>query len=238
MRKELRYCPKEFQDRLRMFGQNPYGENIFKFTWGRTSFIKIGNIWRDRFGNERRGYRLRCQNNQGQYWTLMRWKPPSFYGSPLTYYINTWDPVSKLYMTGEYPWKGRYEPMQPFMERTYIDGKLLVEHLPLSHYLIDRIIPMMEAYQRMSPVEQEAARILEEKARHKREVDEIAEKMMEEMPSYIGPVSYSLQGCRTSLIDRKMEAIQKQWNRLTVDGKRPNFQRGFQQGDQPKILRS
>jgi hypothetical protein len=238
MRKEIRYCPKEFQERLSMFGQNPYGENIFKFAWGRTSFIKMGNIWRDRFGNERRGYRLRCQNNQGQYWTLMRWKPPSFYGSPVTYYANTWDPVSKLYMTGEYPWRGRYEPMQPFMERTFVNGELRVEHLPLTHYLIDRIIPMMEAYQRMTPVEQEAARILEEKAQHKREVDEIAERMMEEMPSYIGPVSYSLQGCRTSLLDKKMEAIQKQWNRLTVGGKRPNFQRGFQQGDEPKILRS
>lgn len=236
MHKETRICPKEFQDRLAVFGKNPYGENIFKFAWGRSSFIRMGNLWRDRFGNERRGYRDRCQNAEGQYWTLMRWKPPSFYGSPRSYYQQTWDPVTKLYMTGEYPWRGRYEPVQPFMEKIYEDNKLRFEHMPLSHFLIDRIIPMMEAFQRMSKAEQAAARMLEEKMRHRREVEEVAEKMMEAMPTYLGPVSYSLQGCRTSLLDKKMELIQRQWNKLTVRGKRPNFQRGFQQGEAPRIL--
>lgn len=237
MHKEARLCPKEFQDRLRIFGVNPYGENIFKFAWGRTSFIRMGNIWRDKHGNERRAYRDRCQNCEGQYWTLMRWQPPSHYGSPATYYLQTWDPVSRLYMTGEYPWRGRYEPAQPFMERTFIDNKLVVEHLPLNHYLIDKIIPMMMAFQRLTKQEQEAAKLLEAEMERKRDVEEVAEKMMEALPTYLGPVSYSLQGCRTALIDKKMEAIQRQWNRYSVGGKRPNFQKGFQQGDRPRILR-
>lgn len=236
MHKETRICPKEFQDRLRVFGQNPHGENLFKFAWGRTCFLRMGNIWRDRHGNERRGYRDRCQNIEGQYWTLMRWKPPIFYGSPTTYYMNTWDPVSKLYMTGEYPWRGRYEPIQPLMERTFVDGKLVIEHLPLNHFLIDKLIPMLEAFQRLSKREQEAARLLNEEAERRRESNELAEKMMDAMPSYIGPVSYSMQGCRTSLLDKKMEAIQKQWNRLSVGGRRPNFSRGMQTGRVPKVL--
>ena len=236
MNKTIRHCPKEFTDRLRRFGVNPYGENIFKFAWGRTSFKRIGNIWRDKYGNERRGYRDVCQNNEGQYWTLMRWKPAFFYGTPAAYYANTWDPVSKLYITGEYPWKGRYEPIQPFMERILEDGKLRIEHLPLSHYLIDRIIPLMEAYQRLSKHEQKAAQILAEERERRKELNEVSERMMEAMPSYLGPVSYSLQGCRTSLIDKKMEAIQKQWNRMTVRGKRPNFARGMQIGNRPQVI--
>jgi hypothetical protein len=38
------------------------------------------------------------------------------------------------------------------------------------------------------------------------------------------------------LIDKKMEAIQRQWNRYSVGGKRPNFQRGLQQGNAPRVL--
>jgi hypothetical protein len=236
MHKEARICPKEFEDRLRVFGRNPYGENVFKFAWGLTSFIRMGNIWRDKYGNERRAYRDRCQNHENQCWTLMRWKPASFYGSPATYYRETWDATSKLHITGEYPWRGRYEPIQSFMSKEMVDGKLVVEHLELNHFLIDRIIPMMEAFQRLSKNEQEAAAAYEKAELHRQEVELIAEQMHENLPAFINPVSYSLQGCRTSVIDKKMEAIQKQWNRLTVRGRRPRFQRGFQVAPAPQYV--
>jgi hypothetical protein len=234
--KEARICPKEFEARLRVFGVNPYGENIFKFAWGRTSFIRMGNIWRDKYGNERREYRDRCQNHEMQCWTLMRWKPASFYGSPASYYRNTWDAVSRLYITGEYPWKGRYEPVQPFMSRELVNGKMVIEHLELNHFLIDRIIPMMQAFQQLTAAEQEAAKKYEQEETKRREVELIAEQMKENLPAFINPVSYSLQGCHTSVIDKKMEQIQKVWNRLTVHGRRPNFARGFQTGPAPRYV--
>ena len=233
--KEARECPKEFVDRLRAFGVNPYGENIFKLAWGRTSFIRMGNIWRDKYGNERRGYRDRCQNHEMQCWTLMLWKPASFYGSPQSYYANTWDPVSRLYATGEYPWCGRYEPVQPFMKQDFIDGKMVIEHMPLNHFLIDKLMPMLLAYQRLTKEQQEAAKQYEKEQEHKREVAEISDMMTENMPAYINPVSFSLQGCRTSLIDRKMHAIQQMWNRMTKGGRKPRFQKGFQMGNRPHI---
>jgi len=236
LRKESRICPQEFQDRLRVFGQNPYGENLYKFAWGRTSFIRMGNIWRDAHGNERREYRPRCQNHEMQCWTLMRWKPPEFYGSPASYYRETWDPVSRLFITGEYPWRGRYEPEQPFMSRELVDGKMVVEHMELNHFLIDRIIPMVMAFQRLSKREQEAAREYEKQEEKRKEVELIAEQMKENLPAWINPVSYTMQGCRTSIIDKKMEAIQSVWNKLTVRGKRPRFQRGFSTGNAPRMV--
>lgn len=265
MHKETRICPPEFQNRLRVFGRNPYGENLYKFSWGRTSFIKMGNVWRDRYGNERREYRPRCQNHEMQCWTLMRWKPPSFYGSPESYYRQTWDATSRLYNTGEYPWQGRYEPVQPFMEKKFgpkkpslecvqahrmVDGKevieditikvmlpgeMIVEHLELNHFLIDAIVPMIEALQRLSVEEQKAAREFEEAERARREAEENAECFKENLPVWINPVSFSNQGCRTSLLDRKMEQIQKQLNRLTVRGRAPQFAKGFAVGDRPRV---
>lgn len=215
---------------------NPYGEPLYKFAWGRTSFIRMGNLWRDRSGNERRGYRLRCQNHEMQCWTLMRWKPAAFYGSPETYYRNTWDEVSRLYITGEYPWRGRYEPLQPFMEKKFVGGKLVVEHLELNHFLIDKLLPSLFAFQRLSKEEQRIAREMEKQQEHRRECEAIADQMTENLPVHYGPVSFSLQGCRTSVLDRKMEAIQKQLNRLTVRGRPPRFARGFQSGPRPRFV--
>jgi len=102
--------------------------------------------------------------------------------------------------------------------------------------LIDRIIPMMQAFQRLSTSEQEAARQFEQNEQKSREAEEVAEKMAEAMPAFINPVSFSLQGCRTSLLDKKMEQIQKVWNRLTVRGRRPNFQQGFQVASRPRLI--
>ncbi len=265
MHKESRICPQEFQDRLRVFGQNPYGENLYKFCWGRTSFILMGNIWRDTFGNERREYRPRCQNNEMQCWTLMRWKPSEFYGSPASYYAKTWDSVSKLFQTGEYPWRGRYELVQAFMEKTYepgkdtvesvpaermVDGKivieqvtvkyrtapkLVIEHMELTHLLIDRIIPMIEAFQRLTLEEKQAAQEFEANEEKRREAEESSAKFEENLPVWINPVSYSGQGCRTSLLDKKMEKIQAQWNRMKIKDTLPNFQKGFQVGAAPRV---
>ena len=55
---ETRKCPKEFQDRLtRMFGRNQFGSPNFIVVWGQSQFIRMGNVWRDRWGNERKGFR-------------------------------------------------------------------------------------------------------------------------------------------------------------------------------------
>jgi hypothetical protein len=52
----------------------------------------------------------------------------------------------------------------------------------------------------------------------------------------MGPVSYGQQGCRTSLLDRKMHAIQQVWNRLSKGG-RPHFNKGLAVGDRPSVAR-
>jgi hypothetical protein len=163
------------------------------------------------------------------------WKPASFYGSPESYYLNTWDQASRLYATGEYPWRGRYEPVQPFMQHEYKNGKLIIQHMELNHFLIDKLLPILLAFQKLTKEQQEAARRYEEEQERKREVAEIADRMADAMPAYLGPVSFSRQGIRTSLLDRKMQAIQKHWDRLFKGGKRPQFQKGFYQGSAPVL---
>jgi hypothetical protein len=252
---ERRQCPAEFQDRLtRMFGRNQFGDPHFKIVWGQSEFIRMGNLWRDRFGNEHRAYRDVYQCHGTPCWVIMRWKQPMHYGDPETYYQTTWDTFSGMYILGEYPWRGRYEIVQPLMHRELsagrlvtewipslnphtgimetvpvrkrVDQKLVIHHMPLSHILIDSLIPLFVKLQALSRDELKAMHQANRKAQQRKEVEEMADAMEANMPAYFGPVSYSRQGCRTSLLDRKMEQIEKVWKRELKAGKR--FTKGFQ----------
>ncbi len=246
---ERRKCPPEFQERLtRMFGKNQFGDPRFKIVWGQSQFIRMGNQWIDKIGNKRIGYRQRFQVHGMPCWVIMRWQPPIKYGSPAMYYANTYmaaarheldgmsfDSAEGFYATGEYPWRGRYEIIQPLISKEIVDKKLVVTHFPLSHYLIDTLIPMMIAFERLSRIEQKLAKEVTKAAEEKAITESIADHMEENMPRWLGPVSYGGQGIRTSLLDRKMQQIQKVWDNMSRRGLRPVFNKGMAQGDRPPV---
>lgn len=249
---ETRQCPKEYQDRLtRTFGKNQFGDPYIKLVWGQSAFIRMGNVWRDRFGTERAGYRERYQVNGLACWCIMRWKGPTTYGSPRMYYVNTYLPTRQLgdspliqydsmdgyYVTSEYPWRGRYEPMYTLISKEFVDGKLEVTHFPLSHYLIDTLIPMVLAFQKLTVQEQQAAKQAAKAAEERAKTEHIADILEDGMPSFWGPVSYNGQGCRTSLLDRKMALVQRAWDRMCKNGLKPQFTRGMSQGNRPAVRR-
>jgi hypothetical protein len=237
VRPETRRCPAEFQDRLtRLFGKNQFGDPHFKIVWGQSEFIRMGNVWRDKHGNEHRGYLLRYQVAGGQpCWTIMRWHAPFEYGSPAAYYANTYDSLSKLHIVGEYPWRGRYEVVQPLISKEFKDGKLIVTHFPISHFLIDTVIPLIEQFRRLSAHEQAAAHAAAKAAEEAEQTEFIADLLEETGPTWWGPVSYTRQGIKTSVLQRKMEQIQKVWDRWSRSGA-PVFAKGISQGDKPSRL--
>jgi hypothetical protein len=248
---ETRRCPKEFQDRItRMFGVNQFGDPHFKIVWGQSQFIRMGNTYSDKYGRKRVGYREKYQAHGMPCWVIMRWKPASAYGSPPAYYMHSYMPAAVhidentgrpyddaegFYVTGEYPWRGRYEVVQPLISKEFVDGKLKIEHFPLSHVLVDMVIPLLLIFQQLTLEERKAAQELAHQEEEKKKTEQISEMMMENLPRFWNPVSYSLQGCRTSLLDRKMEAIEKIWNNLSKGASRPVFSRGLAQGQRPAV---
>jgi hypothetical protein len=234
---ETRETPPEFQARLTaLFGTNEWGDPHFKIVWGQSQLIRIGNLWSDKYGNERLEYRDRYQCHGMPCWVIMRWKAPVEYGTPEMYYANTFDAFTGLYITGEYPWRGRYESVQPLISKEFVDGKLVIEHFPLSHYLIDMLIPMMLAFQELSEEQKEAARQATAAAEERKATEEIADRMAENLPSFWGPVSFGAGGSRCSVLDKKMDAIQKVWDRLSRRGQRPRFRRAMTIGNRPRII--
>jgi hypothetical protein len=256
---ETRECPLEIQERLtRMFGRNQFGDPHIKIVWNQSQFIRLGWQWKDSFGCEHTGYRERYQGDGTPCWMVMRWKPAGFYGSPDTYYANTWmpsrtaaedlnhrqgeagfDSPDGFYVTAEYPYRGRYEIVVPLVRRSFFPGnklpELRIEHLPLDHFMVDRLIPLILLAMEMTQEERAAAREAEEEAEQKRLAQLVEEKMAEALPAFYGPVSFNRQGCRTSLLDRKMQQIQKKWNELSRQGA-PRFQPGMAQGYRPMVL--
>jgi hypothetical protein len=231
---ETRRCPNAIQERLtRLFGKNQFGDPHWKIVWSQSAFIRLGNCWFDKDGTERRGYRETYVAGKAPCWVIMRWHSPEEYGSPRTYYSSTFDELTQLHYVGEYPWRGRYEVVQPLISKEIRNGRLEISHFPISHYLVDTIIPMMIAYQRLSLEQKKAAREIARAAEEKAETERIADILEDNMPKWWGPVSFSRQGIRTSLLDRKMEQIKKVWDQMSHRGRAPRFSRGMALGDKP-----
>jgi hypothetical protein len=227
---ETRECPAEFQDRLtERFGVNIFGEPNLKIVWNQSLFHIIGNRWRDGSGNERMGYRQRYQGDGQPCWVIVRWRPADVYGTPDLFYSRTLDAETGMHFMGAYPWKGRYEIVQPLIRKEFVDNKLKISHFPICHFLIDILIPLLEHTRTMSIDDQIAARELAKQEDAKRQTEEIADKLAENLPTYWNPVSYSNQGCRTSLLTKKMDAIQAVWNKMSKSGVK--LRKGFGVGN-------
>lgn len=249
---EKRQCPPEFQERLtRRFGVNRFNEPNFKIEWSQSLFIVRGNLWRDKHGTERGGYRECYQTYPNPGWVICRWREPQFYGSPELYYARTYlatrvaaedpsrpyDTPAGYYAAGEYPWTGRYEVIYTLSSKDVVDGKLELSYFPLCHFMIDTLIPLIVQCENLSEQEKLAAHQAVQAAEERKKTEAIADILEAGAPSFWGPVSFTGQGCRTSLLDRKMEVIQRQWDRLMKRGLKPLFGRGMSQGNRPQAVR-
>jgi len=161
------------------------------------------------------GYTERLLCNGMKCWCILRWVAPEVLGTPLTWEMENYDPVTGLSLLGPFPEKGTYEIAVPLLRRYIEDGKTLSEAMPLSYAVIDFVIPLLLKAQEMTVQERLIAKQLNEEAEERALNTLIADRMADALPSFYGPVSYENQRIKTALIDRKMEQIQRVWDRLT-----------------------
>jgi hypothetical protein len=198
-------CPQAFQDRIdRIGGLNRFGGPNFKIIWGQTETIRRAGI--DGYIDVLVGFEEAC-------WILQQWKAPEVYGTPTSYFIENYDPATGLQMLGDYPWQGRYETIQPFRWAGLINGRMVKEAMPLNSLIIDLVIPIIKQCEHVSYLTRYAALKDEQDRRSKARQNRIADNLHESLPPWLGAVSYSRQGCKTPLLEKKMQQIQKQWSR-------------------------
>ena len=203
-----RICPPEFQDAFtRQGGTNQYGEPLFKLVWGKYETQRTGGYFA-RDGSV--GYRdfLICGGRPC--WALMMWKPAEAFGSDVRWYWHHRDEATGLQQLGEYPYSGRYVVIQELIHREMVDGRMETEILEVSSFLVDLLLPAVQFWQRLSEEEKFAAINLEMELEEEAVLDEMMEAKADCAPAFRGAAaSYSNQGCRTSLLAKKVEVMER-----------------------------
>ena len=203
-------CPPDFQRHVTdLFGVNRFGDPIFRFVWGMTETENRLTI-RGTYEPQLIGHNQPC-------WILQMWQPPELFGTPDFFYFANRDPASGLPLM-EYPEFGRYGDLATFLFRNY-DAKtheLRIETIQLDFAIIDRAMPLMIQALEMTESQKELAREQQEAWENAQLVQQIAERLHDDLPTFYGPVSYANQGNRTALIEPEEGR-----NRAEVEANRP-----------------
>jgi hypothetical protein len=107
---------------------------------------------------------------------------------------------------------------------------MVIHAVELSHILVDQIIPLILKGELLTKEEIELANEMKaaaDKAEHDAEIEEIEASMRENLPLRYGPISYTGQGCKTSVIAKKEQQIQQFWNHLARNNVKKEDLLGF-----------
>lgn len=204
-------CPPRFQERLNQVGGlNRYGSPNFILAWGQTYTNRRGGTWASGEWYYT-GYRDELEDGR-PCWILKRWIDPAVFGSAEIWYASNVCPTSGLQLLADFPWHGDYQTVQPLVWRGLVNSTLVVEHLPLCGLMIDCLIPMVHEWLKLTESQKEIGFKLVQERKQKELDAMIADARKAAQLPFNGPVSFSNQGCRTSLIDKRMKAISDYWN--------------------------
>lgn len=217
-------CPQEFQDRLNEVGGfNRYDQPNFIIRWGQGGepecLRRSGGSWHVEGQPSYTGYRDLLVGGGAPAWMLMQWEDATVYGTPESYYIGNYDSETGMQDLGEYPYQGRYKLLYTLSWRDMSQGKMRVEAMPLNSYLIDTVVPIIMEAKEVSWLKTKEAMNMQKEKEDKADVDMIEDVMRDSSLAFKGPVSYARQGCRTSIIDKKVEEMTRQWNHMVTNAK-------------------
>jgi hypothetical protein len=221
---ELYEFPSWFSERLKEIGGvNIYDEANFKCVWGQggeeSCLYRAGGHWHVEGQPSFIGYRDLLIGGGTPSWCLLQWHPAIHFGTPESYYVSTHDDETGLQDLGEYPYSGRYVMLYNMCYRDMQQGKMRIEAMPLNSFVLDTVIPIILEAKDISYEKTLAAMKGLKEAEDKADTDMIEDVMRDSKLAFKGPVSYARQGCRTSLIDKKVEEMSRHWNKMVANAR-------------------
>lgn len=218
-------CPEEFQQRLtEVGGVNLYDEPNFILVWsqggGDHSLYRAGGAWEIEGLPSVIGYRDLLVGGGTPSWALLQYHPAIHYGTPESYYVMNYDQETGLQDLGEYPYSGRYQLLYNLRWSERRQNKLHFEAMPLNTFLLDTVIPIILQAKDIG-WEQTKAALMDQKAKEDKLDTDMIEAVMHDnkVPFKGNAVSYGVQGCRTSLIDKKIEQMTRSWSNIMQNAK-------------------
>jgi hypothetical protein len=146
---------------------------------------------------------------------LMQWQDPIEYGTPESYYVMNYDEETGLQTLGEYPYHGRYRMLYNLRWSEMKDGKLLFEAMPLNSFILETVVPIIQQAKEISWEKTKAALQDQKEKEDQADINMIEDVMRSSaLPFHGAAVSYQKQGCRTALVDKKIEAMTRNWNAM------------------------
>jgi hypothetical protein len=217
-------CPEWFQEELtRIGGVNRYDQPNFRVVWGQGGqdecFYRAGGEWTVEGQPSFKGYRDLLLAGGTNSWCLLQWDDAVQYGTPEVFYVQNYDEDSDLQTLGEYPYQGKYKLLYNMCWRDMQNGKLTIEAMPLNSFVLDTVVPIIMQAKDIS-YEKTVAAIKDQKEKEDAaDINMIEDVMRNSSLAFKGPVSYARQGCRTSIIDRKIEQMTRHWNKMVTNAK-------------------
>ena len=94
-----------------------------------------------------------------------------------------------------------------------------VEPMVLNSFVLDTVVPIIMQAKEISYAKTMAALKEQKDKDDAADLAMIEDCMRDAKLAFKGPVSYARQGCRTSIIDKKVEQMTRQWNRMVTNAR-------------------
>ena len=209
---------EEFQRRLtEIGGLTKYDTPLFRVWWSQYGYgdgsYRAGGNWSvdETYFT---GYRDLLRGSGEPCYCLGMWHAPEEYGAPESYYVTNRDEATGLQTLGGFPYSGRVEIMFNLRWYERVGNRMEFHTMPLSTWIFDMVVPLIIKAKEISA----AKRIEAYKASQQAEEDEKTARVErtlrdKELP-FKGAVSYGRQGIRSTVIDKKMLDLTREWNNL------------------------
>ncbi len=216
--------PEWFQEKLTdIGGVNRYDEPNFIVRWGqggeRECTYRSGGHWHVEGQESFKGYRDLLVGGGTPSWMVMQWEDAVIYGTPESYYVGNYDEETGMQDLGEYPYSGRYRMLYNMCWRDMSQGKMKIEAMPLNSFILDTVVPIILEARDISYEKTMATLKAIKEKEDMDDVNMVEDAMRDSQMAFKGPVSYARQGCRTSIIDRKVEQMQRHINTMVTNAR-------------------
>jgi len=146
---------------------------------------------------------------------VRQWNPPEFYLSASAWFQANRDVESGLQLLGDFPWRGQYEAVQPLIWKGLVNGRLVIETMPLCGMIVEVLVPMIKEWTKVAAWRKEIAFRNWQAKKDQSLLQKIEEARRNAKLPWTS-ASYARQHSRTPLVDERMRAIEQYWERTVA----------------------
>jgi hypothetical protein len=133
--------------------------------------------------------------------------------------VSVTDDETGLSDLGEYCYSGKYVMLYNMCWRDMSSGRMKIEAMPLNSFILDTVVPIILQAREISWEKTQAALKGIKEKEDAADLTMVEDAMRDASVAFKGPTSYARQGCRTHFLDKKVEQMSRNWNKMVTNAK-------------------